>query len=181
MGHMKTRLLLAACTLLLALSAQAQIDAMLGKKVPPLLHPGGYYALVPPRSWSNEFTRDGQLIMQAKQRDQAELTITIKTLPAADADTELVALNHARALKKLPNFRDGGGGRLTIGGKPASIRSFEFDYNANTEYTISVEELYIVSGRVLVLVHFEVMKRSFPASDSRYLSVRMSRPVAVVM
>jgi hypothetical protein len=130
-------------------------------KPAPFVHPKGFYALGFPGGWAYELKPNGSLVATAnKGNDRAELTISMRTVPK-DADTENVALNAAKELRKLPHFKDGGGGRLTIAGKPASIRSFEFDWQGNIEYTIAVEELYVVSGPVLFVLHLEVMKRSF--------------------
>jgi hypothetical protein len=162
MMHMKRFLTFVVAALVLSAGAHAQIQELFeGKRTPPTVHPKGYFALELPRGWNAEFDAKGDMLATGGSGDVAQLRISVQTLPTADADTELVALNHSRELRKLPNFRDGGGGRLKIGGKPASIRSFLFDYNGNTEYTVSVEELYIVSGRVMIMLHFEVMKRSF--------------------
>jgi hypothetical protein len=153
------RALLIAILCGLAVPAAAQLD-IFQKKPRPFLHPEGYYLVAMPRGWAGQLKPDGAFeASSSRGRDQGKLTIRM-AIVARDVDTELVALNAHRELRKLPHFKDGGGGRLKVGGKPASIRSFEFDYMGNTEYTISVEELYVVSGTVLFVVHFEVMKRS---------------------
>jgi hypothetical protein len=153
------RALLITIVCCLALPATAQLD-IFQKKPRPFLHPEGYYLVAMPRGWEGQLQADGSFAASASRgRDQGKLTIRMASVER-DVDTELVALNAHRELRKLPHFKDGGGGRLKVGGKPASIRSFEFDYMGNTEYTISVEELYVVSGTVLFVVHFEVMKRS---------------------
>lgn len=153
------RIATVALVLTLAAPALAQME-LFQKKPPPFVHPEGYYSLSLPRGWESQLRPDGTFEASATNGDTGKLTIH-RVNVERDVDTELVALNAHRELRKLPHFKDGGGGRLKIGGKPASIRSFEFDYMGNTEYTISVEELYVVSGTVLFVVHFEVMKRSF--------------------
>ncbi len=159
---MRIRIVIAIGALLLSAVALAQLDALMrGRRPPPFVHPQGFYALEFPRSWEFELSPQNQLVARRTQRDRAELTVTLKKVPR-DVDTEMVALNAGRALKQLPHYVDRGGGRLKVAGKAASMRSFEFDYQGNTEYTIAVEELYVVSGTVLFTVHFEVLKRSFP-------------------
>jgi hypothetical protein len=143
-----------------AVLAQIEMDLLGPRRPPPFFHPRGFYSLSFPGGWEYRISDDGNLVANKAAGDRAELTITMKSVPPK-VDTEMVAHNAGIALRKLPHFVDRGGGRLAIGGKPASVRSFEFDYQGNTEYTISVEELYIVSGSVLFTVHFEVLKRSF--------------------
>lgn len=159
---MRARHILIVVVVALSGLAQAQMEIFGPPKPAPFFHPKGFYALGFPGGWSYELQPDGKLVATAtKGNDKAMLSLTMTTVPK-DADTENVALNAAKELRKLLHFKDGGGGRLKIAGKPASVRSFEFDYQGNTEYTITVEELYVVSGPVLFRSHFEVMKRSFP-------------------
>lgn len=160
---MQTRAIIFAMAFLITLSAQAQLEDIFGgRRAPPFAHPQGFYTVQMPRGWQAKLSKDGQLHAVKTAGDKAELTISMSTVPM-NADTEMVAFNKGRSLRKLPHYRDGGGGRLKIGGKPASIHSFAFDYQGNTEFTVAVEELYIVSGTVLFTVHFEVLKRSMPA------------------
>ncbi|MFH1812203.1 MAG: hypothetical protein ABIJ09_25930 [Pseudomonadota bacterium] len=151
---------LAATTLSSLALAQLDMEMFGQRRPPPFFHPKGYYAVEFPGGWEHKLTAQGQLVANKLAGDRAELTITMKSVPNK-VDTEMVAHNAGIALRKLPTFVDRGGGTLTVAGKPASVRSFEFDYQGNTEYTVAVEELYIVSGSVLYTVHFEVLKRSF--------------------
>jgi len=172
--------LLVAVVVALAGLAQAQVEIFGPPKPAPFFHPKGFYAVGFPGGWSYELKPDGRLVATATRgRDKAQLTLTMTSVPK-DADTENVALNAAKELRKLLHFKDGGGGRLKIAGKPASVRSFEFDYQGNTEYTITVEELYVVSGPVLFTLHFEVMKRSFPAYAGDLKSIYDSLMVAEI-
>ena len=158
---MRARLTVFAVVTAISGLALAQAEIFGPPKPAPFYHPKGFYALGFPGGWSYELKPNGALVASAnKGMDGAQLTLAMRTVPR-DADTENVALNAAKELRKLPHFKDGGGGRLKIAGKPASVRSFEFDWQGNTEYTIAVEELYVVSGPVLFTLHFEVMKRSF--------------------
>ncbi|MBN2357823.1 MAG: hypothetical protein JXR83_00115 [Deltaproteobacteria bacterium] len=160
--------------------APAQMEIFGPPKPAPFFHPKGFYALGFPGGWSYELNKSGDLVASAqKGMDRAELTLSMRSVPK-DADTENVALNAAKALRKLPHFKDGGGGRLKIAGKPASVRSFEFDWQGNTEYTIAVEELYVVSGPVLFTLHFEAMKRSFPAYRNDLKTIYDSLMVAEI-
>lgn len=159
---MKRAIIIGAVLMLWSLEAVAQVPMMGGKRPKPFTHPKGFYGVAFPRGWTYELKPNGQLVaVGGRGTDQATFTVTMSKVPAG-VDPEMVALNAGRKLKKLPHFKDGGGGRLTMAGKPASIHSFEFDYQGNTEYRIVVEELYIVSGSVLYTFHFEVMRRSFP-------------------
>jgi hypothetical protein len=99
---------------------------------------------------------------------QGVCTITHFTIPGK-LDAELMAFNAEKELKKLPHYRKTGGGRLLLGEAKASIRSFMFDYQGNTEYPVAVEELYLVTGGKAVRVHFETMARAMPgyANDLR--------------
>jgi hypothetical protein len=159
---MAKKTLLTLLLLLLPVLAAAQLQQILGnKRPPPFVHPQGFYAVTFPRGWDHELKPNGQMVDTATKGDQALFTVTMESVPG-DVDTEMVALNAGRKLRELPHYKDGGGGRLTIGGKPASIHSFQFNYQGNTEYQVAVEELYVVSGSVLFTIHFEVMRRSFP-------------------
>ena len=160
--------------------ALAQAEIFGPPKPAPFFHPKGFYAVGFPGGWSYELKPDGNLVAISQNgMDRAQLTVSMRSVPK-DATTENVALNAAKELRKLPHFKDGGGGRLKIAGKPASVRSFEFDWQGNTEYTITVEELYVVSGPVLFTLHFEVMKRSFPSYRNDLKAIYDSLMVAEI-
>ena len=179
MRIMRRAIGIAVAGAVIAVAAHAQLGLLGPKRPPPVEHPEGYYLLRLPRGWSHAFAPGEQFTASGTHGDTAQLTITVTDVER-EADTELVALNAHRRLRELPHFKDGGGGRLTIGGKPASIRSFEFDYQGNTELTVAVEELYVVTGRILVTVHFEVMRRSLPAFKEDLKAIYDSLRVADV-
>ncbi len=155
-------LLLTTPMFLWASPAKAQLAGIIGpRRPPPFVHPQGFYTLQLPGGWEAELNKDGDLVAHKTAGDKAELSLKMTTVPM-NADTEMVAFNKGRKLRKLPHYVDGGGGRLKVSGKKASVHSFAFDYRGNTEYTIAVEEMYIVSGTVLFTLHFEVLKRSMP-------------------
>ncbi|MEW5854866.1 MAG: hypothetical protein AB2A00_39180 [Myxococcota bacterium] len=136
---------------------------MFQNEEPAFGHSTGLFAFTPPSGWACQQLKDGAVECRTGNGDAPGLaTITHATIEG-NLDAELMALNSEKALKKLPHYRRTGGGRLLLGGVKASIRSFTFDYQGNTEYTVAVEELYVVTGSKAVRVHFETMALAMPS------------------
>jgi hypothetical protein len=130
---------------------------------PPFAHSTGLYCLVPPPGWVCQQLRDSSVECRSNNGPQPGLlTITHQTVEG-QLDSELMALNAEKNLKKLPHYQRTGGGRLLLGDVKASIRSFRFDYQANNEYPVAVEELYVVSGGKAMRLHFETMLHAMPS------------------
>lgn len=166
--------------LLLPQQAQAQLDSIIGPRRPPaFVHPQGFFTIQLPRGWQAKLDKDGNMIAHKMAGDKAELTLRMSKVPM-NADTEMVAFNKGRKLRKLPHYVDGGGGRLKVSGKKASVHSFAFDYRGNTEYTIAVEEMYVVSGSILFTLHFEVLKRSMPHFKKDLMQIYSGLKVAEI-
>lgn len=156
----------AAPDLLAPRTAHAQageVMDMMGDEGAAFVHSTGLYAMRPANSWRCNQLRDGAVECRTDSGPaQGVCTITFATI-AGQLDSELMAFNEERKLKKLPHFRKTGGGRLLLGDVKASLRSFTFDYQGNTEYPVAVEELYVVSGGKAIRVHFETMAHAMPA------------------
>jgi len=173
-------LLMLVVHFLLPTPARAQLEGIIGpRRPPPFVHPQGFYTIQLPRGWQAELDKNGDMIAHKTNGDKAELTLRMTTVPM-NADTEMVAFNKGRALRKLPHYVNGGGGRLKVSGKKASVHSFAFDYQGNTEFTISVEEMYVVSGTVLFTLHFEVLKRSMPRFKKDLMQIYSGLKVAEI-
>jgi hypothetical protein len=144
--------------------AQAgEVMELMGEDVPPFVHSTGLYALRPAPGWRCMQLRDGAVECKTDNGPSVGVcTITYSTI-AGQLDSELMAFNEERKLKKLKHFRKTGGGRLLLGDVKASLRSFTFDYQGNTEYPVAVEELYVVSGGKAIRVHFETMAHAMPS------------------
>ncbi len=138
------------------------MDFLEGNNAPAFTHSTGLYAFLPPGGWNCRQLPDSAAECRTSNGGApAVLTISHLTVEG-QLDSELMAINTEKALKKLPHYKRLGGGRLLLGGVKASIRSFTFDYQGNTEYPVAVEELYVVSGGKAVRLHFETMTSAMP-------------------
>lgn len=144
--------------------AQAgQLMDIMQQEAPPFSHSSGLYAFTPPGGWFCQQAKGGKVECKTgKGPAPGTFVITYSTIEGR-LDSELMAFNEERRLQKLPHFKKTGGGRLVLGGAKASVRSFTFDYQGNTEYPVAVEELYVVTGGKAIRLHFETMARAMPA------------------
>lgn len=136
---------------------------MMANESPAFVHSSGLYAFRPPSGWFCNQVKGGAVECRAERGPhQGSCSITYFT-QQGQLDSELMAFNEEQKLKKLPHFKKTGGGKFLLGGAKASLRSFVYDYQSHTEYTVAVEELYVVTGGKAIKVHFETMASAMPA------------------
>jgi len=142
-------------------AAQDIVD-LFNERPPQIMHTSGLFTFVPPNGWDCHQNKDSSVECRTNNAGAAgTLFVTHSTIQGV-LDSELMALNSEKDLKKLPHYQRVGGGRILLGELKASIRSFVFDYQGNTEYPVAVEQLYVVSGSKAIKLHFETMRRTMP-------------------
>ena len=125
-----------------------------GQKPKPFIDPAGYYAVILPTGFDCE-AKPRKVKCTGNRGVQATLTIDVLDVPAS-ATNEIVLLNQMDTFKKKPHFKMLQKGNTKIDKTPAVVVNFAYDYMGNVEYQVGVEELIMVRGGKLYLVHQEM-------------------------
>ena len=157
-----TSLALLAGALLTALAAggaRAQDDDnpfgfMFGQKPKPFIDPAGFYAAILPNGFDCE-AKARKVKCSGNRGVQAILTIDVLDVPPS-ATADIAMLNQMDKFKQKPHFKLLQKGKIKIDGTPAVLVNFAYDYMGNVEYQVGVEEVIMVRGGKLYLIHQEM-------------------------
>lgn len=154
--------------LLLALAswpaaAQDSVDLLLmGNKPKPFIEPSGYYAVILPSG----FDCDAKVVRHVECRSNrganALLTLDVLDVPAS-ATSDIAMLNQMDRFQQKPHFKLISKAQTKLDGSPAITVAFQYDYLGNVEYTVGVQQLIMVRGAKLYLIHLETPLSSFAA------------------
>ena len=148
----------AVAVLLTTAQASAQGDESLGmlfgQKPKPFIEPSGLYAAILPPGFNCE-AKARRVTCNGNRGVQAQLTIDVLDVPAS-ANADIAMLNQMDKFKRKPHFKLLQKGRIKIDGSPAVLVNFTYDYMKNVEYQIAVEEVVLVRGGKLYVIHQEM-------------------------
>ena len=138
--------------------ASAQDDEsfgfLFGQKPKPFIDPQGFYAAILPTGFDCE-AKARKVKCQGNRGVQAQLTIDVLDVPAS-ANADIAMLNQMDKFKTKPHFKLLQKGKIKIDGTPAVLVNFAYDYMGNVEYQVGVEEVIMVRGGKLYLIHQEM-------------------------
>lgn len=138
-------------------SAHANDDPFgffLGQKPKPYIDPAGFYAAILPTGFDCE-AKARKVKCTGNRGVQAILTIDVLDVPAS-ATADIAMLNQMDKFKEKPHFKLLQKGKIKIDGTPSVLVNFAYDYMGNVEYQVGVEEVIMVRGGKLYLIHQEM-------------------------
>lgn len=138
-----------------------QMEFLFGQKPKPFIDPAGFYAAILPNGFDCE-ARARQVKCRGNRGVQAELSIDVIDVPAS-ATADIAMLNQMDRFKEKPHFKQIAKGKTRLDGAPALTTSFSYDYMGNVEYSVGVQQLIMVRGGKLYLIHFESRLDQFAA------------------
>lgn len=127
---------------------------LLGQKPKPFIDPAGFYACILPTGFDCE-AKARKVKCTGNRGVQAILTIDVLDVPAS-ATADIAMLNQMDKFKDKPHFKLLQQGKIKIDGTPAVLVNFGYDYMGNVEYQVGVEEVIMVRGGKLYLIHQEM-------------------------
>lgn len=149
-----------ASLLVFALPAAAQdMEMFFGQKPKPFIDPAGYYAVILPNGFDCE-ARARQVKCNGNRGVQAALTIDVLDVPQS-ATADIAMLNQMDRFKEKPHFKLISKGKTKLDGQPALTTAFSYDYMGNVEYSVGVQQLILVQGGKLYLIHLETRLDQF--------------------
>ena len=137
--------------------ARAQDDPFgffLGQKPKPYIDPAGFYAAILPTGFDCE-AKARKVKCTGNRGVQAILTIDVIDVPPS-ATADIAMLNQMDKFKEKPHFKLLQKGKIKIDGTPSMLVNFAYDYMGNVEYQVGVEEVIMVRGGKLYLIHQEM-------------------------
>ena len=138
-----------------AARAQDDLNQMLfGQKPKPFIDPAGFYAAILPNGFDCE-AKARHVTCNGNRGVEALLTIDILDVPPS-ASADIAMLNQMDKFKEKPHFKLLQKGKTKIDKSPAMVVDFSYDYLGNVEYSVGVEELIMVRGGKLYLIHEEM-------------------------
>jgi hypothetical protein len=148
----------------LAGTAVAQDDEFnqmfLGQKPKPFIDPAGYWAAILPNGFDCE-GRARHVQCHGNRGVEALLTVDVIDVPAS-ATADIAMLNQMDKFKEKPHFKLLQKAKIKIDKAPAQVVDFSYDYLGNVEYSVGVEELIMVRGGKLYLIHEEMRLDQLP-------------------
>lgn len=154
--------------------ASNQMEFLFGQKPKPFIDPAGFYAAILPNGFDCE-ARARHVECRGNRGVQAQLTIDVVDVPAS-ATADIAMLNQMDRFKEKPHFKQIAKGKTKLDGAPAVTTSFSYDFMGNVEYAIGVQQLIMVRGGKLYLIHFESRLDQFathkPDLDQLYRSFK---------
>lgn len=154
-----------ALVALAPLPAVAQDDLNLllfGNKPKPFIEPSGFYAVILPPGFDCDAKVPRHVQCTSNRGTNAILTLDVLDVPAS-ATSDIAMLNQMDRFKQKPHFKKISEGRTKLDGTPAITVAFQYDYLGNVEYTVGVQQLIMVRGGKLYLIHLETPLVSFAA------------------
>jgi hypothetical protein len=152
---------LVAAVLLVLLSVTAAraeaedgVGFLLGQKPKPFIDPAGFYAAILPTGFNCE-AKARKVTCTGNRGVDAVLTIDVLDVPAS-ANADIAMLNQMDKFKEKPHFKLLQKGKIKIDGTPSVLVNFAYDYMGNVEYQVGVEEVIMVRGGKLYLIHQEM-------------------------
>lgn len=159
------RFVVFACLAALALptsafaQGQEQMEFLFGQKPKPFIDPAGYWAAILPNGFDCQ-ARARHVECQGNRGISSILTIDVIDVPQS-ATADIAMLNQMDRFKEKPHFKMIGKGKTKIDKSPAITVSFSYDYMGNVEYQVGVQQLVMVRGGKLYLIHFETRLDQF--------------------
>ncbi len=168
------RLCFVALAFFLAVPASAQdlSEVLLGRKPKPFIDPAGYWAAILPVGFDCE-ARPRHVQCHSNRGTNAILSVDVVDVPAS-ATADLAMLNQMDRFKDKPHFKKIAQGRTKVDGTPAVTTSFSYDYQGNVEYSVGVQQLIMVRGGKLYLIHLEGRLSQFAQSLKDFEQLRRS-------
>lgn len=154
-----------ALVLLASLPASAQEELnqlFFGNKPKAFIEPSGYYAVILPAGFDCEAKVSRHVACQSNRGTNALLTLDVLDVPPS-ATSDIAMLNQMDRFKQKPHFKLITETRTKLDGSPAITVAFQYDYLGNVEYTVGVQQLIMVRGAKLYLIHLETPLASFGA------------------
>lgn len=127
---------------------------LFGQKPKPFIDPAGFYAAILPTGFDCQ-AKARKVTCNGNRGVQAQLTIDVLDVPAS-ANADIAMLNQMDKFKAKPHFKLLQKGRIKIDGTPSVLVNFTYDYLGNVEYQVGVEEVIMVRGGKLYLIHQEM-------------------------
>jgi hypothetical protein len=156
------RCLVVVAVLAVSASAAAQDDLgqmLFGQKPKPFIDPAGFYAAILPNGFDCQ-AKARHVTCNSNRGVQALLTIDVLDVPAS-ASSDIAMLNQMDKFKEKPHFKLLQKGPIKLAKQPAMLVDFSYDYLGNVEYSVGVEELIMVHGGKLYLIHEEMRLDQF--------------------
>jgi hypothetical protein len=146
-------------TLAVLLAVQSDMEFLFGNKPKPFIDPAGFYAVVIPNGFDCE-ARARHVECKGNRGQHALMTIDVVDVPAS-ATADIAMLNQHDRFKTKPHFKLISKGKTKIDGTPAVTTAFQYDYLNNIEYQVGVQQLIMVRGGKLYLIHMETQLTHF--------------------
>ncbi|MBI1948896.1 MAG: hypothetical protein HYS27_24630 [Deltaproteobacteria bacterium] len=143
--------------------AQDDLNQVLfGNKPKAFIEPSGYYAVILPSGFDCVAKVARHVDCKSNRGTNALLTLDVLDVPAS-ATSDIAMLNQMDRFKQKPHFKKISEGRTKVDGSPAITVAYQYDYLGNVEYTVGVQQLIMVRGGKLYLIHLETPLVSFAA------------------
>ena len=153
---------LALCASLPALAQDDLNGLLFGNKPKPFIEPSGYYAVILPSGFDCEAKASRHVECRSNRGTNALLTLDVLDVPPS-ATSDIAMLNQMDRFQQKPHFKLIAKTQTKLDGSPAITVAFQYDYLGNVEYTVGVQQLIMVRGGKLYLVHLETPLSSFGA------------------
>lgn len=134
----------------------------LGNKPKPFLEPSGYYAVILPSGFDCEVKVSRHVQCRSNRGTNALLTLDVLDVPPS-ATSDIAMLNQMDRFQQKPHFKLINSTHTKLDGSPAITVAFQYDYLGNVEYTVGVQQLIMVRGGKLYLIHLETPLSTFGA------------------
>ena len=151
--------------LVASLPALAQEDlgqVLFGNKPKAFIEPSGFYAVILPAGFDCEAKVPRHVDCKSNRGTNALLTLDVLDVPPS-ATSDIAMLNQMDRFQQKPHFKKIAETRTKLDGSPAITVAFQYDYLGNVEYTVGVQQLIMVRGGKLYLIHLETPLQSFAA------------------
>lgn len=147
----------------LPVAAQDSLDLLLmGNKPKPFIEPSGYYAVILPPGFDCDAKVPRHVQCRSNRGTNALLTLDVLDVPPS-ATADIAMLNQMDRFQQKPHFKLITRTQTKLDGTPAITVAFQYDYLGNVEYTVGVQQLIMVRGGKLYLIHLETPLVSFGA------------------
>lgn len=144
-------------------AAQGDLNLVLfGNKPKPYIEPSGFYAVILPAGFDCEARVARHVECKSNRGTTALLTLDVLDVPPS-ATSDIAMLNQRDRFQQKPHFKKISEARTKLDGSPAITVAFQYDYLGNVEYTVGVQQLIMVRGGKLYLIHLETPLVSFAA------------------
>lgn len=143
--------------------AEDGLDQLLfGNKPKPFIEPSGYYAVILPSGFDCEAKVSRHVECRSNRGTNALLTLDVLDVPES-ATSDIAMLNQMDRFQQKPHFKLITKSQTKLDGSPAITVAFQYDYLGNVEYTVGVQQLIMVRGGKLYLLHLETPLSTFGA------------------